>query len=198
MVERGTGSESIQVARTQQLSVRAIFTGYSQLHTLEQRAPLAEKAELGLLRLENQLCFALYAATRSIARTYRERLGPMGLTYPQYLVLIVLWENDGITISQLGQQLSLDSGTMTPLLKRLESMGHVIRERSKEDQRAVKVWLSAKGLDLKDLALDARKYVACRLEMSEPEIAALRGELMRLIGRLDADCAAAAPRAAEV
>ena len=185
------------MARTQQLSVRAIFTGYSQLHTLEQRAPLADTAELGLLRLENQLCFALYAATRSIARTYRERLGPMGLTYPQYLVLIVLWENDGITISQLGQQLSLDSGTMTPLLKRLESMGHVIRERSKDDQRAVRVWLSPKGLDLKDLALDARKYVACRLEMSEPEIAALRGELMRLIVRLDAGCAAAAPRAAE-
>lgn len=167
------------------------------MKTIEQPAPLAATAEHGLLRLENQLCFALYAATRAIAKTYRERLGPMGLTYPQYLVLIVLWENDGITISQLGQQLSLDSGTLTPLLKRLESMGHVIRERSKDDERAVKVWLSPKGLDLKDLALDARKYVACRLEMSEPEIAALRGELMQLIDRLGAECAAVAPSAVE-
>ena len=77
----------------------------------------SEASGYELLRLDNQLCFALYAATRAISRTYRERLGPMGLTYPQYLVLIVLWEKDGITISEIGRRLMLDSGTLTPLIK---------------------------------------------------------------------------------
>ena len=150
-----------------------------------------------LLRLDNQLCFALYAATRAITKTYRHRLGPMGLTYPQYLVLIVLWENDGITISSLGRQLMLDSGTLTPLLKRLENMGHVIRERNQEDEREVKVWLSPQGLDLKDHALDARRFVACRLDMTEQQIMALRAELMDMIGRLGTDCEIEAAEAAE-
>ena len=141
-----------------------------------------------LLRLDNQLCFALYAATRAIAKTYRQRLGPMGLTYPQYLVLVVLWQQDGITITELGRQLMLDSGTLTPLVKRLESMGHVSRKRSKVDEREVNVWLTPKGLQLRDMALDARRFVACRLEMSEQDIGALRSELMELIGRLGAEC----------
>jgi MarR family transcriptional regulator, organic hydroperoxide resistance regulator len=112
----------------------------------------------------------------------------MGLTYPQYLVLIVLWEKDGITISDIGRRLMLDSGTLTPLVKRLESMGIVERERSTVDEREVKVWLSQKGLDLQDLALDARRFVACRLAMSEPEILALRADLMGLVGRLGEEC----------
>ena len=154
--------------------------------------------EFDLLRLENQLCFALYAATRAISKTYRERLGPMGLTYPQYLVLIVLWEQDGITISEIGENLMLDSGTLTPLVKRLEAMGLVLRERGTDDERKVKVWLSPKGLDLRDLALDARRFVACRLDMSEKEILALRADLMSLIGRLDAESVdASVPRRAQ-
>ena len=112
----------------------------------------------------------------------------MGLTYPQYLVLVVLWQQDGITISELGRQLMLDSGTLTPLVKRLESMGHVSRQRSKDDEREVNVWLTPKGFDLRDMALDARRFVACRLEMSEQEIGELRRELMDLIGRLGVDC----------
>jgi MarR family transcriptional regulator, organic hydroperoxide resistance regulator len=141
-----------------------------------------------LLRLDNQLCFALYAATRAITKTYRQKLGPLGLTYPQYLVLIVLWEQDGITVSQIGARLMLDSGTLTPLLKRLEGMGMVQRERSTDDERQVKIWLSPKGLDLQDLALESRRFVACRLDMTETEIAALRADLMGLIGRLGAEC----------
>lgn len=137
-----------------------------------------------LLRLDNQLCFALYAATRAIARTYRQRLGPMGLTYPQYLVLLVLWEHDGSTISEIGQKLMLDSGTLTPLIKRLEAMRIVQRERGLEDERKVKVWVAPKGRELRDLALDARRFVACRLGMTEHDIAALRADLMALIGRL--------------
>ena len=146
-----------------------------------------------LLRLDNQLCFALYAATRAVAKTYRQRLGPMGLTYPQYLVLVVLWEKDGITISELGRQLMLDSGTLTPLVKRLESMGHVSRQRSKDDEREVNVTLTPKGLELRDMALDARRFVACRLDMSEQQIGDLRGELMDLIGRLGVECEADLP-----
>ncbi len=150
--------------------------------------PSDNAAQYDLLRLDNQLCFALYAATRAVAKTYRQRLGPMGLTYPQYLVLVVLWQQDGITISELGRQLMLDSGTLTPLVKRLESMGHVSRQRSKDDEREVNVWLTPKGFDLRDMALDARRFVACRLEMSEQEIGELRRELMDLIGRLGVDC----------
>ena len=92
-----------------------------------------------LLRLDNQLCFALYAATRAMTRTYRERLGPLGLTYPQYLVLIVLWESDGVTVGQLGQRLLLDSGTLTPLVKRLETAGLVTRNRREADEREVEI-----------------------------------------------------------
>ena len=141
-----------------------------------------------LLRLDNQLCFALYAATRAISKTYRQRLGPMGLTYPQYLVLIVLWEQDGVMISEIGAKLMLDSGTLTPLIKRLEGMKIVQRERGKEDERQVRVWLSAKGRNMRDMALDARRFVACRLDMTEREILALRTDLMSLIGRLGVDC----------
>ena len=141
-----------------------------------------------LLRLDNQLCFALYAATRAISKTYRQRLEPMGLTYPQYLVLIVLWEQDGIMISEIGDKLMLDSGTLTPLIKRLEGMKIVRRERGTEDERQVRVWLSSKGRDLRDMALDARRFVACRLDMTEREIMALRADLMSLIGRLGVEC----------
>jgi MarR family transcriptional regulator, organic hydroperoxide resistance regulator len=137
-----------------------------------------------LLRLDNQLCFALYAATRAITKTYRERLAPMGLTYPQYLVLLVLWEEDGQTITQIGDRLMLDSGTLTPLIKRLEAAGLVDRRRSTVDEREVGAWLTPEGLGLRDAALDARKFVACRLDMSEPEIHALRDDLINLVGTL--------------
>lgn len=138
-----------------------------------------------LLRLDNQLCFALYAATRAMSKTYRLRLEPMGLTYPQYLVLIVLWERDGITVSEVGEKLMLDSGTLTPLIKRLEGMEIVRRQRNKNDEREVLVFLTEKGLALRDEALDARRFVACRLNMSEDEIAVMRADLMSLIEQLD-------------
>ena len=143
-----------------------------------------------LLRLDNQLCFALYAATRAITKTYREKLEPIGLTYPQYLVLLVLWEREDVTISEIGQKLFLDSGTLTPLIKRLESMGLVNRKRGTEDEREVRVSLTPQGNNLKSDVLDARLFVACRLGMTEPEILNLRSDLMSLIGRLGSDCLA--------
>lgn len=137
-----------------------------------------------LLRLDNQLCFSLYAATRAITKAYREMLGAMGLTYPQFLVLMVLWETDGITISEIGRRLMLDSGTLSPLLKRLEGLNFIDRARGTRDEREVLIWLSQKGMDLQGPALDARRYVACRLDMSEPEIMALRTEMMDMVSRL--------------
>lgn len=149
-------------------------------------ASVADRCDSDLLKLDNQLCFALYAATRAMTRTYRERLDPIGLTYPQYLVLIVLWETDGLTVSQLGHRLLLDSGTLTPLLKRLETAGLVTRNRRVEDEREVEIWLTQRGREMQRGAASARELVVCRLSMSEAEIGELRRELMDLVGRLAA------------
>lgn len=153
-------------------------------------AILAPPGSADLLRLDNQLCFALYAATRAMTRTYRERLEPLGLTYPQYLVLLVLWEADGLTVSALGTRLMLDSGTLTPLVKRLETAGLVVKHRRTEDEREVEVWLSDKGRAMQAAVGGAREHVVCRLQMSEVDIAKLRVELMALIDRLGDECPA--------
>ena len=112
----------------------------------------------------------------------------MGITYPQYLVLIVLWEQDKLTMSQIGQKLMLDSGTLTPLVKRMEQMQIVERKRSSTDEREVVVQLKSKGKRLKDKALDARQFVACRLGMTETEIMALRSDLIGMIDQLNEGC----------
>lgn len=136
------------------------------------------------LKLDNQLCFALYAATRAVTKIYTERLGPLDLTYPQYLVLLVLWEHDGSTISEIGRRLMLDSGTLTPVVKRLEGMGLLQRHRAAEDERKVQVWLTPKGQGLRGQVLDARRHVACRLQMSDAAAEGLKQELIGLIERL--------------
>lgn len=137
-----------------------------------------------LLRLDNQLCFALYAATRAIMQAYRERLDPMGLTYPQYLVLLVLWEQDGQTVSQIGNHLLLDSGTLSPLLKRLEAADLVERKRDPHDERMVRIFITDKAAQMRAAAVDARKFVACRLDMSETEIMKLRSDVIGLVTTL--------------
>lgn len=105
------------------------------------------------LALDQQLCFALYSASHAMTRAYQPLLTPLGLTYPQYLVMLVLWEQDEPTVTQLGERLSLDSGTLTPLLKRLESAGHLRRERDPEDERRVRVHLTDHGRALRGLAV---------------------------------------------
>lgn len=137
-----------------------------------------------LLRLDNQLCFALYAAKRAIAKTYREQLIHIGLTYPQFLLLVVLWEDDGLTVSEIGERLMLDSGTLTRLIKRLGAMQILKRQRSTIDERQVQVFLTAQGLRIRDEALTARKRVACKMQMSETEILNLRADLMMLVSHL--------------
>jgi len=101
------------------------------------------------LRLDNQLCFALYSASLALNKLYRQLLAPLGITYPQYLVLMVLWEQDDITVSQIGERLFLDSATLTPLLKRMESAGLLLRQRSREDERQVVVTLTQAGRDFR-------------------------------------------------
>lgn len=100
-------------------------------------------------RLDNQLCFAVYAAAHAFGRTYRALLNHHGLTYPQYLVLLVLWEEEGLTVKEIGTKLFLDSGTLTPLLKRLEAAGQVRRARDRADERQVSIFLTDKGRGLR-------------------------------------------------
>ena len=94
------------------------------------------------LALDNQFCFALYSTNLALHKLYRQLLAPMNLTYPQYLVMLVLWEQDDVTVSEIGERLFLDSATLTPLLKRLESAGFIIRQRSRQDERQVVITLS--------------------------------------------------------
>jgi len=101
------------------------------------------------LALDRQLCFALYSASLAMTKVYKPLLAPLGLTYPQYLVMLALWEQDGLSVSALGDRLALDSGTLTPLLKRLETQGRISRERDVEDERRVIVRLTPDGRRLK-------------------------------------------------
>ncbi len=112
------------------------------------------------LKLENQLCFPLYACSRYITRLYTPVLEPLGLTYTQYITLLVLWETDGMTVKALGEKLMLDSGTLTPLLKKLEQQGLIERKRSESDERSVIVTLTSKGAALKESAAEIPEKIA--------------------------------------
>ena len=135
------------------------------------------------LDLDAQLCFALYAASRAMVTAYQPLLEEMSVTYPQYLVLLVLWERDGVRVSQLGERLMLDSGTLTPLLKRLEAQGLVDRRRSSLDERVVEIHLTAAGRRLERRAGRVPKAMLnkiCGAGASVSEIAALRQRLHAL------------------
>ena len=136
------------------------------------------------LLLDNQLCYALYAAAHRMTKSYRPMLERMGLTYPQYLVLLVLWEADGVTVSEIGRRLRLDSGTLTPVLKRLEASGLLNRSRRQSDEREVEITLTASGRDLRAQAIEVRQSIMCQLHMTEPEIQAMRADLNALIDNL--------------
>ncbi|MCJ2087050.1 MarR family transcriptional regulator [Methylobacterium sp. E-005] len=150
-----------------------------------QSADIAEvERETDPLLLDNQLCYALYAAAHRMTKSYRPLLERLGLTYPQYLVLLVLWEQDGVTVSEIGRRLRLDSGTLTPVLKRLEGAGFLLRTRRQSDEREVEIALTPEGAALRADAVSVREAVMCQLELSEPEIRALRKDLSLLIERL--------------
>lgn len=136
------------------------------------------------LLLKDQLCFALHYAARAISRTYAEVLSEAGLTYPQYLVLLCLLEQDGLSIGELGHLLKLDSGTLTPLVKRMESDGLVLRQRSARDERRVEVWLTEAGRSREAVLIRARRHVVEKLAMDETAIATQRSALMDMAARL--------------
>jgi DNA-binding MarR family transcriptional regulator len=119
-----------------------------------------------VLKLENQLCFALYACSREITKLYKPILAELGITYTQYISLLVLWEKDNITVKTLGEKLHLDSGTLTPLLKKLECMNLVKRIRDTVDERNVYVTLTSEGLDLKKKALKIPNIILCSTGLS--------------------------------
>jgi DNA-binding MarR family transcriptional regulator len=134
--------------------------------------------------LDSQLCFALYAASRAMIQAYQPLLSPLGLTYPQYLALLVLWEEDGASVKRLGERLQLDSGTLTPLLKRLEAAGLVSRVRDRVDERVVRIHLTAAGRALEAAASHIPEALVCRARLPSPELAGLRGTLHHLTDTL--------------
>jgi DNA-binding MarR family transcriptional regulator len=132
------------------------------------------------LELEKQVCFALYSATRAVTQLYRPVLDALGLTYPQYLVMLVLWERGASLVKELGQALELDSGTLSPLLKRLEAHGYVTRTRCAEDERAVRVHLTEAGAALRHRASGVPRKIAGATGMELVDLEALRQNLVRL------------------
>jgi MarR family transcriptional regulator, organic hydroperoxide resistance regulator len=132
------------------------------------------------LKLDQQLCFALYAASLAMTKLYKPLLDPLGLTYPQYLVMLVLWESDGIAVSEIGVRLSLDSGTLTPLLKRLETAGFVHRERDAIDARRLLLRLTPAGRSLKRRAVNVPLRLASAAGCDTPAMASLTAELQAL------------------
>jgi len=132
------------------------------------------------LRLDNQLCFALYSASLQMTKLYKPLLDEIGLTYPQYVTLLTLWEEDGITVGALGERLYLDSGTLTPLLKRLEKAGLVTRTRNEADERQVLIHLTPEGRALKAQAACIPPQVAMAAGLTLPELQSLRKKLKKL------------------
>ena len=138
------------------------------------------------LLLDKQLCFALYSASLAMTKLYKPLLAQLGLTYPQYLAMLVLWEQDGITVSDLGERLFLDSGTLTPLLKRLQASGLLVRGRDAQDERRVRLTLTAQGKALRDAAEPVPACVLQSTQCALPELVALTAQLQRLRDQLGA------------
>lgn len=128
----------------------------------------------------DMLCFAVYSAAHAFNRAYRPLLARHGLTYPQYLVLLLLWADDGQTVSELGAPLFLDSGTLTPLLRRLESAGHIRRERDREDERQVRIRLTDRGRALEAELADVPSAIGCAVGMPAAELRELTGRIREL------------------
>ncbi|MCM2331692.1 MAG: MarR family transcriptional regulator [Pseudomonas sagittaria] len=140
------------------------------------------------LKLDDQLCFSLYATSLAMNKIYRKLLGRLGLTYPQYLVMMVLWERDDVTVSEIGERLYLDSATLTPLLKRMEAMELLTRARDARDERQVIIRLSDKGRALREQAAPVPGSVFCAAACPVDELVQLKSQLDTLRERLAAAC----------
>jgi MarR family transcriptional regulator, organic hydroperoxide resistance regulator len=149
---------------------------------MARKPPAADQ----MLRLDNQICFAVYSAAHAFNRVYKPLLGRLGLTYPQYLVMLVLWERDGVAVKEIGERLHLDSGTLTPLLKRLEQAGLIKRTRSAEDERQVLIDLTSPGQALKEKARAVPPSILAAAQCSVAELTAVKDEIVALRDRLNA------------
>ena len=132
------------------------------------------------LKLENQLCFPLYACAKEVSRKYKPMLDELDLTYTQYLVMMVLWDRQSLNVKELGAHLYLDSGTLTPVLKKLEKKGYVSRERSTDDERNLSISITEEGKALRDRALSVPGEMSCYMNLTEEEA----GEMYRLLYKL--------------
>ena len=137
-----------------------------------------------LLKIDNFVCFALYSAGHAFTRLYKPLLDPLGLTYPQYLVMAVLWEKDGRTVGEIGEKLLLESSTLTPLLKRLEKAGMVRRTRDQDDARVVRIQLTPKGAELKQKAIEIPRAIGCSTNLTIPEVMKLTDDIKALREKL--------------
>ena len=133
------------------------------------------------MKLAHQLCFPLYAAARHVTGLYTPWLKPLGLTYTQYIVLLVLWEKDGVSVSEIGERLMLDNGTLSPLLKKMEQAGYVERRRSRDDDRVVEITLTEAGRALQERAKDIPGRVACCVDLPPEKAQVLYALLYELL-----------------
>ncbi|CAK2430297.1 MarR family transcriptional regulator [Vibrio crassostreae] len=136
------------------------------------------------LKLDNQVCFALYSASNAMSRAYQPLLKALDLTYLQYIVMMVLWEEKEINVKALGAKTHLDSGTLTPLLKRLETKGYVLRTRSAEDERVRVITLTPAGVELKEQAQTVPVEMLCLSKMNEDELKSLKAQCEQLLDNL--------------
>ncbi|EGD47788.1 transcriptional regulator, MarR family [Ruminiclostridium papyrosolvens DSM 2782] len=136
------------------------------------------------LKLENQLCFPLYACSKEIIKKYKPYLDPLGITYTQYIALMALWEEDNITVKELGKKLFLDSGTLTPLFKKMEAQKLVVRQRSSDDERNVYISLTEEGRKLRDRAVDIPNRLGSCIDLPMEEIVQLQKSLHKLLQQL--------------
>ena len=136
------------------------------------------------LKLDNQVCFALYSASNAMSRAYQPLLKALDLTYLQYIVMMVLWEQEEINVKALGDKMHLDSGTLTPLLKRLDTKGYVCRTRSIEDERVRIITLTSAGIELKQLAQKVPVEMFCLSRMNKEELTSLKMQCEHLLGNL--------------
>lgn len=134
-----------------------------------------------LLQLDRQVCFPLYAATNLLQRLYRPVLAPLGLTYSQYLVMLVLWEQTPLSVGDLGERLYLDTGTLTPLLKRMERASLIIRRRDSDDERRVLIMLTQHGSALRKLALNVPRTLARQMEFDPASLEELRTSVQAMV-----------------
>lgn len=151
---------------------------------MSSKTNISSSAPAASLLLSEQLCFALYSTTLGMNKVYRKLLRELGVTYPQYLVMLVLWEKDALTVSEIGERLFLDSATLTPLLKRMETQGLLERIRAKADERQVIVSLTQQGRELQQRAKAVPNGVFCATECSPDELTSIRDHLFILRDRL--------------